>query len=196
MVYSFRGRPYRSRTGLPLLSSTVRSHRHMPGGTSGKSGPAWSRGTRGAGSKAATKGEARKDAGRSPTCAPPLPYWHQAVDGSTKVIIKLNVQTATVAFTMFSPPADTGFLYFLYPAYLTTPFTERGALLIKNKHPSINGKQGSVLPDRRPKNGPRERNTLAVSAEKGLLAPKPIHFATLPPPDILTFALFSRTMSV
>lgn len=113
MVYSVRGRPYRSRFGLPLLSSRVRSHRHMPGGTSGINRPAWSRGTRGAGSNAATNGDARKDAVRSPTCSTPLLYWHEAVDGSTEVIIKLNVQTTTIACTMVSSPADTGFPYML-----------------------------------------------------------------------------------
>jgi len=144
IAYSFRGRPYRSRTGLPLLSSTARSQRHMPGGTSGINRPAWSRGMRGAGSKAATNGDARKDVVRSPTCSRPLLYWHEAVEGSNKVIIKLNVQTATVTCAMFSPPPDTDFLY---PAYLTTPFIGRGALPLKNKHPSINGKQDFHLPD-------------------------------------------------
>jgi hypothetical protein len=61
-----------SLTGLPLLSSTVRSHRHMPGGTAGMEAEVGNLGVKGAGSKAAKKGEARKEVVRSPIYSTPL----------------------------------------------------------------------------------------------------------------------------
>jgi len=82
---------------------------------------------------------------------------------------------------MFSPPADTGFLY---PAYLTTSFIGRGALSLKIKHSSINGKQDFLLP------------AMYFLRRRRASSPKTDWLRNDPPPDILTFALFSPTMGV